>query len=120
MGWASEGGGKSDRSFDVQELNTQARIYAHLSLVRAEDRWSSASKRKGAEGGQKAGETDDVGLYRHTMGLPSSVLLHTCPPQVCTSLCVLGACFREWSFWKSMGATAWASEVMDSIYWSLR
>lgn len=79
MGWASEGGGKSDKSFDVQELNTQARICTDLNLVRAEGRWSSASKRKRAGGGQKAGETDGAGLYRHTTGLPSLALLYMCP-----------------------------------------
>lgn len=81
MGWASEGGGESDKSFDIQELNTQARICTHLNLVRAEGRWSSASKRKGAGGGQKAGETDGAGLYRHTTGLPSLALLHMCTPK---------------------------------------
>ena len=72
MGWASDGGGKSDKSFDVQELNTQARICTHLNLVRAEGRWSSASKRKGAEGRRDR--------WRR------SVQTHHGPAQSCTSI----------------------------------
>ena len=60
MGWASEGRGKSDKSFDVQELNTQARICTHLNLMRAEGRWSSASKRKRAGGGQEEGRRQET------------------------------------------------------------
>ena len=36
--------------------------------------------RRRAGGGQKAGDTDGAGLYRHTMGLPSLALLYMCPP----------------------------------------
>lgn len=42
------------------------------------------------------------------------------PTQIVHKPVCAGSLLREWSFWKSVGATAWASEMMDCICWSLK
>ena len=85
---------KSDRSPDVPEPNMQARRCACVSVARAENRRSSASRGKGAMGRGQRQEKQMAQLCANTpRGLPSPVLLHTCPLR-CVKVCI----YQEFMF----------------------
>lgn len=79
---------KSDRSPDVPEPNMQARRCTCVSVARAENRRSSASRGKGAMGRGQRQEKQMAQLCANTpRGLPNPVLLHTCPLR-CVKVCI--------------------------------
>lgn len=79
---------KSDRRPDVPEPNMQARRCACVTVAREENRRSSASRRKGPMGRGQRQERQMAQLCANTpRGLPSPVLLHTCPLR-CVKVCI--------------------------------